>query len=178
MKGKDNEAVSLTINRKGKGSFVVNMKRATIDLVTVKGEMLANKVGYINLTMFDENTSKNFNKKLAELQSQGMKSLIVDIRGNPGGLLDQCVDLTSNFVPKGKVIVYTIDKNKKKTEYKSKGGIAIGMPLTVLTDAGSASASEIFSGAIRDYKIGTLVGEKTFGKGIVQTMLYRSCRWF
>ncbi len=178
MKGKDNEAVSLTINRKGKGSFVVNMKRATIDLVTVKGEMLANKVGYINLTMFDENTSKNFNKKLAELQSQGMKSLIVDIRGNPGGLLDQCVDLTSNFVPKGKVIVYTIDKNKKKTEYKSKGGIAIGMPLTVLTDAGSASASEIFSGAIRDYKIGTLVGEKTFGKGIVQTMLYRSVDGF
>ena len=81
------------------------------------------------------------------------------------------VDLTSNFVPKGKTIVYTIDKNKKKIEYKSKGGIAIGMPLTVLTDSGSASASEIFAGAIRDYKVGTLVGEKTFGKGIVQTML-------
>jgi len=172
MKGKENEAVSLTINRKGKGTFAVNMKRAKIDLVTVKGEMLANNVGYIQLTMFDENTSKNFNKKLAELQSKGMKSLIVDIRGNPGGLLDQCVDLTSNFVPKGKVIVYTIDKNKKKTEYKSKGGLAVGMPLTILTDAGSASASEIFAGAIRDYKSGTLVGEKTFGKGIVQTMLY------
>ncbi|HEY8805885.1 MAG TPA: S41 family peptidase [Clostridium sp.] len=178
MKGKNNEPVSLTINRIGKGSFQVNMKRATIDLVTVKGEMLANNVGYIQLTMFDENTSKNFTKKLAELQSKGMKSLIVDIRGNPGGLLDQCVDLTSNFIPKGKNIVYTIDKNKKKTEYKSKGGIAIGMPLTVLTDSGSASASEIFSGAIRDYKLGTLVGEKTFGKGIVQTMLYRSVDGF
>jgi len=172
MKGKENAAVSLTINRKGKGNFVVNMKRAKIDLVTVKGEMLANNVGYIQLTMFDENTSKNFNKKLVELQSKGMKSLIVDIRGNPGGLLDQCVDLTSNFVPKGKVLVYTIDKNKKKTEYKSNGGLAVGMPLTVLTDAGSASASEIFAGAVRDYKVGTLVGEKTFGKGVVQTMLY------
>ncbi|MBU3179687.1 S41 family peptidase [Clostridium psychrophilum] len=178
MKGKEGESVSLTINRKGKGSFEVNLKRAKIDLVTVKGEMLANKVGYIQLTMFDENTSKNFTKKLAELKSKGMKSLIVDVRGNPGGLLDQCVDLTSNFVPKGKNIVYTIDKNKKKTEYKSKGGIAIGMPLTVLTDSGSASASEIFSGAIRDYKVGTLVGEKTFGKGIVQTMLYRSVDGF
>ncbi|MCB2293416.1 S41 family peptidase [Clostridium algoriphilum] len=178
MKGKVNEPVSLTINRKGKGTFQVNMKRATIDLVTVKGKMLANKVGYIQLTMFDENTSSNFNKKLAELQSQGMKSLIVDIRGNPGGLLDQCVDLTSNFVPKGKVLVYTIDKNKKKTEYKSKGGLAVGMPLTVLTDSGSASASEIFAGAVRDYKVGTLVGEKTFGKGVVQTMLYRGVDGF
>lgn len=174
MKGKEGGAVTLTLSRKGKGSFNVSMKRATIALVTVKGEMLANKVGYIQLTMFDENTAKNFDKKLAELQSQGMKSLIIDERGNPGGLLDQVVALTSNFVPKGKIIVYTIDKNKKKIEYKSKGGLAIGMPLTVLTDSGSASASEIFAGAIRDYKAGTLVGEKTFGKGIVQTMLYRS----
>ncbi|MFT5875823.1 MAG: carboxyl-terminal processing protease, partial [Clostridium sp.] len=174
MKGKENEAVTLTINREGKNAFDVSMKRATIDLVTVKGEMLDNNVGYIQLSMFDENTSKNFAEKLAELQGKGMKSLIIDERGNPGGLLNQVVDLTSNFVPKGKIIVYTIDKNNKKIEYKSKGGLAIGMPLTVLTDAGSASASEIFAGAIRDYKVGTLVGEKTFGKGVVQTMLYQS----
>ena len=174
MKGKAGEEVTLTINRAGKGNFDVSMKRAKIDLVTVKGEMLENNVGYIQLTMFDENTSKNFEKKLKELEGKGMKSLIVDVRGNPGGLLDQVVSLTSNFVEKGKNIVYTIDKNKKRTEYKSTGGIAIGMPLTVLTDAGSASASEIFAGAIRDYKVGTLVGEKTFGKGIVQTMLSRS----
>ena len=178
MKGKANVKVTLTINRKGKGSFDVSMKRAKIELVTVKGEMLEGNVGYIQLTMFDENTSKNFDKKLEELKSKGIKSLIVDIRGNPGGLLDQCVDLTSNFVPKGNVLVYTIDKNKKKTEYKSKGGLAIGMPLTVLTDSGSASASEIFAGAVRDYKVGTLVGEKTFGKGVVQTMLYRNVDGF
>lgn len=178
MKGKENEAVTLTINRKDKGSFEVSMKRAKIDLVTVKGEMLENNIGYIQLTMFDENTAKNFEKKLSELQSKGMKSLILDLRGNPGGLLDQCVDITSNFVPKGKVIVYTIDKDKKRKDYNSKGGIAIGMPLTVLTDEGTASASEIFSGAVRDYKVGTLVGEKTFGKGVVQTMLYRSIDGF
>ena len=178
MKGKENESVTLTISRKEKGSFEVSMKRAKIDLVTVKGEMLESNVGYIALTMFDENTSENFAKKLSELQSKGMESLIIDLRGNPGGLLDQCVDITSNFVPEGKVIVYTIDKNKKKKEYKSKGGLAIGMPLTVLTDEGTASASEIFSGAVRDYKIGTLVGEKTFGKGVVQTMLYRTIDGF
>jgi carboxyl-terminal processing protease len=174
MKGKENEEVTLTINRKVKGSFDVSMKRAKIDLITVKGEMLEGNVGYIQLTMFDENTTENFNKKLKELKNEGMKSLIVDLRGNPGGLLDQVVSLTSNFVEEGKVLVYTVDKNEKKTEYKSEGGIAIGMPLTVLTDGGSASASEIFAGAIRDYKVGTLVGEKTFGKGVVQTMLYQS----
>jgi len=178
MKGKANETVTLTISRKEKGSFEVSMKRAKIDLVTVKGEMLESNIGYIQLTMFDENTAKNFDKKLVELKSKGMKSLIIDLRGNPGGLLDQCVDITSNFVPEGKVIVYTIDKNKKKKEYKSEGGLGVGMPLTVLTDEGSASASEIFAGAIRDYKVGTLVGEKTFGKGVVQTMLYRSIDGF
>ena len=174
MKGEENEKVTLTISRKEKDDFDVSMKRAKIDLITVKGEMLEDNVGYIQLTMFDENTTENFNKKLEELENKGMKSLVVDLRGNPGGLLDQVVSLTSNFVEKGKVLVYTVDKNDKKTEYKSKGGIAIGMPLTVLTDGGSASASEIFAGAIRDYKVGTLVGEKTFGKGVVQTMLYQS----
>ena len=178
MKGKAGEAVKLTLNRKDKGIFDLSVTREKINLVTVKGEMLENNVGLIQLTMFDENTAKNFENKLAELQSKGMKSLVLDLRGNPGGLLDQCVDLTSNFIPKGKIIVYTIDKNKKKTEYKSKGGIAIGMPLTVLTDEGTASASEIFAGAVRDYKVGTLVGEKTFGKGIVQSMLYRSVDGF
>jgi carboxyl-terminal processing protease len=173
MKGKENEKVTLTISRKEKGDFDVSMKRAKIELITVKGEMLDDNVGYIQLTMFDENTTENFNKKLEELEGKGMKSLVVDLRGNPGGLLDQVVSLTSNFIEKGKVITYTVDKNDKKTEYKSKGGIAIGMPLTVLTDEGSASASEIFAGAIRDYKVGTLVGEKTFGKGVVQTMLYQ-----
>ncbi|GCD12516.1 S41 family peptidase [Clostridium tagluense] len=178
MKGKENEAVKLTLSRKDKGSFEVSVKRAKIDMVTVKGEMLDKNIGYIQLTMFDENTAKNFNKKLMELKGKGMKSLVLDLRGNPGGLLNQCVDLTSNFVPEGKVLVYTIDKNKEKTEYKSKGGLAVGMPLTVLTDEGSASASEIFAGAIRDYKVGTLVGEKTFGKGIVQTMFSRDVDGF
>lgn len=171
MKGKDGTEVTLTLYREGKGNFDVKLKRAKINLVTVKGEVLDNNVGYIQVTMFDENTSKNFTNKIKELQDKGIKSLIVDLRGNPGGLLNECVDMVSNFVPNNKVIVSTVDKYKNKKEYKSKGGIAVGLPLTILTNEGSASASEIFSGAIRDYKIGTLVGKKTFGKGVVQTML-------
>lgn len=171
MKGKDGTEVTLTLNRAGKGVFDVKLMRSKINLVTIKGEMIDKTVGYIQISMFDENTAKNLQSKLKELKGKGMKSLIIDLRGNPGGLLNECVDMVSNFVAKDKVIVSTIDKYKNKKEYKSSGGDFIGLPITVLTNAGSASASEIFAGAIRDYKIGTLVGEKTFGKGVVQTML-------
>lgn len=171
MKGQEGTEVTLTLYRESKGTFDVKLKRAKINLVTVKGEMIDNNIGLIQVTMFDENTAKNFTDKLKELQGKGMKSLIIDLRGNPGGLLTECVDMVSNFVPKDKVIVSTIDKYNKKTEYKSKGGSAQGLPVTILTNEGSASASEIFSGAMRDYKLATLVGEKTFGKGVVQVIL-------
>ncbi|MPM58977.1 putative CtpA-like serine protease [bioreactor metagenome] len=123
--------------------------------------------------MFDEHTAANFEKALKDLSSKGMKSLVLDLRENPGGLLDQTVKMTSNFVAKGKNIVYTEDKQKKRNNYDSVGGVAEGLPLTILIDGGSASASEIFVGAIKDYGLGTLVGEKTFGKGVVQTTFYR-----
>ncbi|WP_406542020.1 S41 family peptidase [Clostridium ljungdahlii] len=171
MKGQENTEVTLTLYRESKGNFDVKVKRQKIDIATVKGEMLQDNVGYIQVSMFDENTAKNFKDQLNKLRSQGMKSLIIDLRDNPGGLLDQCVDMVSNFVPSGKVIVSTVDKYNNKKEYKSKGGDFTNLPLTVLTNGNSASASEIFSGAIRDYKIGTLVGEKTYGKGVVQTIL-------
>lgn len=170
MKGAENTEVTLTIYRQSKGTFDVKLKRAKINMVTVKSEMIDNKVGYIQVTMFDENTADSFKTNLKKLQDKGMKSLIIDLRGNPGGLLNECVDMVSNFVPKNKVIVSTVDKYKNSKKYKSSGGIAIGMPVTILTNGGTASASEIFSGAMRDYKLGTLVGEKTFGKGVVQTM--------
>ncbi|MBV4416884.1 S41 family peptidase [Clostridium tyrobutyricum] len=170
MKGKEGTEVKLTIFRKNKGSFDVKVKRAKVNMVTVTGEIVDNNVGYIQVSMFDENTAKNFKKELTLLKSKGMKSLIIDLRDNPGGVLDQCVSMVSNFLPSGKVVVSTIDKYNNKKEYKSEGGNFYNMPITVLTNGNSASASEIFSGAIRDYKLGTLVGEKTFGKGVVQTM--------
>lgn len=171
MKGEKGTTVNLTLSREGKGSFDVKVKREKIEMVTVTGEMLESTIGYIRISMFDENTAKNFNKKLKELQGKGMKGLVLDLRGNPGGLLNECVDVVSNFIPKGKTIVSTIDKYKNEKKYDSKGGSAMNLPLVVLTDEGTASASEIVSGAVRDYKIGTLIGKKTFGKGVVQTIL-------
>lgn len=171
MKGAEGTEVTLSLSRTGKETFDVKVKREKITLVTVKGEMLSNGVGYIQISMFDEHTNKDFSKKLKELQTAKMKGLILDLRDNPGGLLDQCVGVVSNFIPKDKVIVSTIDKNKVESKYNSVGGNAIGLPMVILTNEGTASASEIVSGAMRDYKFATLVGIKTFGKGVVQTML-------
>jgi len=173
MKGEKGEAVDLTLSRENKGSFDVKAVRDEIEMVTVKKEMIDSQVGYIQVTMFDENTSSNFQNAIKDLKSQGMKSLIVDLRDNPGGLLDQTVNMCSQFIPKNKNIVYTEDKYGNRKDYNSIGGIAEGLPLTVLINGGSASASEIFTGAIKDYKLGTLVGTKTFGKGVVQTTFYR-----
>ncbi len=160
-------------SRENKGSFNVKAVRDEIEMITVKKEMIDSQVGYIQVTMFDENTSSNFENAIKDLNSKGMKSLIVDLRENPGGLLDQTVNMCSQFIPKNKNIVYTEDKNGNRKDYNSVGGIAEGLPLTILIDEGSASASEIFTGAIKDYKLGTLVGTKTFGKGVVQTTFYR-----
>ncbi|MFL0196073.1 S41 family peptidase [Clostridium sp. WILCCON 0269] len=171
IKGKENTEVTLTLYRENKGSFNVKVKRQKIDINTVKGEILGNNVAYIQVDMFDENTAKNFKNELEKLNSQGMKSLILDLRDDPGGMLDQCVDMVSNFVPKDKVIVSTIDKYKSKKEYKSEGGNFNNLPVTILTNENTASASEIFSGALKDYKLATIVGEKTYGKGVVQTIL-------
>lgn len=171
MKGPENTEVTLTLYRQGKGTFDVKLKRSKISMVTVKSEMIDDKVGYIQVSMFDEHTADSFKSNLKSLQDKGMKSLIIDLRGNPGGLLNECVDMVSNFVPKDKVIVSTVDKYKSSKKYKSAGGTAVGMPVTILTNEGTASASEIFSGAMKDYKLATLVGEKTFGKGLVQTIL-------
>ncbi len=173
MKGKAGEEVKLTVSRQTRGSFEVTPKREEINMVTVKSEMLDSEVGYIQVSMFDEHTATNFENALNTLTSKGMKSLVLDLRENPGGLLDQTVKMTSNFVEKGKNIVYTEDKEKNRKNYDSLGGVAEGLPLTILIDGGSASASEIFIGAIKDYGLGTLVGEKSFGKGVVQTTFYR-----
>lgn len=166
-----NNDVKLSLYRKDKGDFNVSLNRDKIEMITVKSEMLSNNIGYIQVYMFDENTDVKFLQALKNLKSKGMNKLIVDLRGNPGGLLNVCQNMVSNFVEKNKVIVSTIDKYKRKSEYKSKGGDFVGMPLVVLIDEGTASASEIFSGAVRDYKLGTLVGKKSYGKGVVQTIL-------
>lgn len=173
MKGKKGEEVKLTVSRETRGAFEVSAVRDEIQTVTVKEEILDKEIGYIQVSLFDEHTADNFDKALKSLSSKGMKSLILDLRENPGGLLDQTVKMTSQFVPKGKNIVYTEDKERNRKNYDSVGGSAEGLPITILIDGNSASASEILIGAIKDYNIGTLVGEKSFGKGVVQTTFYR-----
>ena len=171
MKGTTKENIKLTLYREGKGEFDVDVMRDVIKTVNVKSEMIDGDIGYIEVLAFDEGTAKDFETQLKALEDKGMKGLILDLRGNPGGFMKECVDLVSNFVPKDKVIVSTIDKYGNKEESISKGGIAQGMPLVVLIDGGTASASEIVAGAIRDYDLGTLVGTTSFGKGIVQVVL-------
>lgn len=171
MKGTTKENIKLTLYREGKGEFDVDVMRDVVKTVNIKSEMINGDIGYIEVLAFDEGTAKDFETQLKALEDQGMKGLILDLRGNPGGFMKECVDLVSNFVPKNKVIVSTIDKYGNKEESVSKGGIAQGMPLVVLIDGGTASASEIVAGAIRDYNLGTLVGTTTFGKGIVQVVL-------
>lgn len=178
MKGKKGEDVKLTIEKESGDTEEILVTRDEVQMLTVDSKMIDSEVGYIEVSMFDEHTSENFVKAIESLKSQGMKSLIVDLRGNPGGLLNQTVSMASQFIDKGKNIVYTEDKYGNRKNYDSEGGIAIGMPLTVLTDVGSASASEIFTGAVKDYGVGTIVGTHTFGKGIVQTTFYRSIDGF
>ncbi|RUR38874.1 S41 family peptidase [Clostridium perfringens] len=176
MKGTTKENIKLTLYREGKGEFDVDVMRDVIKTVNVKSEMIDGDIGYIEVLAFDEGTAKDFETQLKALEDKGMKGLILDLRGNPGGFMKECVDLVSNFVPKDKVIVSTIDKYGNKEESVSKGGIAQGMPLVVLIDGGTASASEIVAGAIRDYDLGTLVGTTSFGKGIVQVVLDKICQ--
>lgn len=169
MKGKINTKVILTIQRANVGVMNIQVTRATIVLKTVKGEMLDNSIGYIRITTFDQNTANEFDSALKDLQGKGMKGLIIDLRDNPGGLLDVCAKIADRILGKG-TIVYTIDKQGKKESLESDAS-KLNVPLAVLVNGNSASASEILSGAIRDFKAGTLVGTKTFGKGIVQEIL-------
>ena len=169
ISGKEKAEVKLTIARSGDTPFDVKVMRDVIKVESMKGEMINSSVGYIQLTSFmDENITDDFKNKINELKNSGMKGLILDLRGNPGGLLSQAVGVASQFIPQGKIITYTIDKYNNKAESPSIGGIAEEFPLVLLVDGGSASASEVVTGALRDYKAASIIGTTTFGKGIVQ----------
>jgi carboxyl-terminal processing protease len=169
MKGKEGIKVKLTVFREGTGNLDFNMTTSKITFKTVKSEMLDSNIGYIRITTFDENTAGAFNSALESLKSQNMKGLVIDLRDNPGGLLDTSTQIADKLVGEGN-IVYTINNQGEKEEWKSDAN-KLNVPLVLLVNGGSASASEIVSGAVRDYKAGTLIGTKTFGKGLVQTII-------
>lgn len=164
--------VKLTIKRGEADPFDINIVPEEVKITVVDGEMLDSQLGYIRIKSFmNENTAEDLKNKITEFQGQGMKGLILDLRENPGGLLSQAVGVASQFIPEGKVITYTIDKYGNRNESLSVGGIAEGMPLVILVNGNSASASEVVTGALRDYGAAAIVGNTTFGKGIVQQTL-------
>lgn len=170
MRGQPDTDVTITIMRKDKqdlmDTFEVVIKREIIKLVSVKSGILEDNLGYIRLTSFDKVTSDDFNMHLKELELKGVKGLILDVRGNPGGLLNVSVDIADALLGES-TIVYTEDKNGKR-QYEKSDKAQTKLPLVLLVDGGSASASEILAGAIKDNDRGSIVGTTTFGKGVVQ----------
>ncbi|WP_160691587.1 S41 family peptidase [Clostridium sp. C2-6-12] len=158
-----------TIKRADADSFEVKIVPEIVKIKSVEGSMINSNVAYIRIkTFMNENTTEDFKTVIQDLRAQGMKGIILDLRENPGGLLSEAVGVASQFIPKDKIITYTIDKYDNRYDSLSVGGIAEGIPLIVLVNGNSASASEVVTGALRDYKLATIIGETTFGKGIVQ----------
>ena len=171
IKGEEGTSVHLTIIREGATDYLeVDVVRRKVESPTVNQKMLDGGIGYIQITEFDTVTLDQFTEALAVCRGSGMKGLILDLRGNPGGNLNTVCDIAREILPKG-LIVYTEDKDGKRSEYTCDGTKEMKEPLVVLVDSGSASASEILAGAVKDYGIGTLVGTTTFGKWIVQRII-------
>ncbi|MCM1103208.1 MAG: S41 family peptidase [Clostridium sp.] len=173
IKGEEGTPVTMTVARAsgvGYEYIDVTITRAKINSPTVEFRMLENDIAYIEITEFDDITLEQFNEALAEARGSNMKGLILDLRGNPGGNLTTVVEIAKKILPEG-MIVYTEDKYGEREEYVCDGAAPLGLPLVVLIDGNSASASEILAGAIKDYGVGTLVGTTTFGKGIVQRIM-------
>lgn len=171
IKGPENSQVTLTIVRMGETDYLeFTLTRRKVEAPTVKLTMLEDDIAYIELTEFDEVSIDQFADALATARGSGMKGLILDLRGNPGGSVNAVVEMCRMILPEG-MIVYTENKEGKRTEYTCDGKRKLEVPMTVLVDGNSASASEIMAGAIKDYGVGTLVGTTTFGKGIVQQIL-------
>ena len=166
--GPEKATIKLVIIRNDSQEIDLDVDRDKVKSVSVASDMVNDKVGYIALSNFDLNVSKDFTSKLQELKDKGMKGLIIDLRNNGGGYLNEAVNIASQFIPKGDTITYTIDKYNKKAVMQSVGGIEEKMPVVILTNGNTASASEVVTGALKDYNIAQSVGTTTFGKGIVQ----------
>ncbi len=169
IKGEEGTPVTLKILKNGETTPVdITLNRANVKIQTVSSEMLKNKIGFVRITQFTKNTYDEFVDQFNELVEQGLSSLILDLRNNPGGRLDIAVNIADAFIDEGENIVYTMDKRGRKQEYNATKG-AVEVPMVILTNGGSASASEVVAGALRDHGKAVTMGEKTFGKGVVQS---------
>ncbi len=170
IKSEENDVIALMI-RRGEETLELEVVPRAIEVPTVSGHMLGQGIGYLQITEFDDVTTKQFEETLAELQAEGLQKLMIDVRNNPGGSLEVVCEILDQILPEG-LIVYTEDKNGERKEYFSDAGRSLQMPMAVLINENSASAAEIFAGAIKDHGLGTLVGTTTFGKGIVQRLFH------
>lgn len=172
MRGKPGKVIKLKIFRKNQGLIDFSIRRAIISTSPVKSKILDNDIALFRISHFDSKSTDSLLKEIDTINPNEMNGLIIDLRNNPGGLLDQVVDMTGMFLPEGKKIVSIKDKNNNLVkEFLSKSGMINNKNIVILINKGSASASEIFAGAMKSHKHAILVGETTFGKGSVQEII-------
>lgn len=177
LRGKPGTNIAITIVREEEEKELeFNIKREFIEIESVVGELFDDGIGYIRIAEFNAKTQSDFDRALSELEKQNIKSLILDLRNNPGGLLTSAVDVCKKFIGENKLLVYTEGRNKSETiEYKADEKAQHPyLSLIVLVNKGSASGAEIVAGAVKDLKRGVILGEQTFGKGSVQTIMHLS----
>ena len=171
VKGEEGTTVTIEVYRESTEEYLTfEITRRPLDVITVEAEMMENNTGYVLLSEFGGKTAPQFRDAIASLQAQGMDKVIIDLRSNPGGNLTSVVEILDMILPEG-MIVYTEDKYGNRQEFLATDEESLDMPMVVLIDGNSASASEIFAGAVKDHQIGTLVGTTTYGKGIVQSVM-------
>lgn len=171
MKGQEGTTVDISVLKADSGQIVsLTVERRKIDVKTVESKKIDNtNIGYVSISQFTETTSSDFRESFEKLLKGGISSLVIDLRNNPGGIMDVAVEVASNFVKSGDTVVYTLDRSGNREDYNSKGK-QWNIPIVVLINQGSASASEILTGALKDYGLAHVIGEKSYGKGIVQTV--------
>lgn len=167
IRGEEGTSIEMVYKR-GDQEKTIEITREEVIVPSVSHRMLDDKIGYIRISSFVNGTQKDFEDALADLQSQGMQGIVFDMRDNGGGMVDSVVAILDDILPAG-TVVYTMDKSGKREDYTSDDAKKIDIPVTVLVNESTASAAEIFTGAIRDFNYGTIIGTNTFGKGIVQS---------
>ena len=170
IKGEEGTTVKIEILR-GNETLNFELTRENIKVNPVEGEVLEDDIGYITFSSFDEGTADEFKSKFEELQGQGITSLIIDLRNNGGGIVDEALNIANYILDKDSVILYEVNKSNEEEVEKTTDDPIINMPIVVLTNGNTASSSEILAGALKDHGKATIVGTKTYGKGVIQQII-------
>lgn len=170
IKGEEGSNVTIEVLR-GEQTLTFEVTRAKVNTNPIYSEKLENNIGYLEITSFDEGVAEDFKSKYLALKEQGIKGLVIDLRDNGGGIVDEALKIVDYIVPKNQTTLITVDKDGKEEFSKSKEDRLVEEPVVVLVNSSSASASEIMAGALKDLKCATIVGTKTYGKGVIQQLL-------